>query len=229
MNGIAAVFFDVGGPVYDDETFVVAVLGALDEMRGAKGLPPTDRQAFRRVYDQIRQDQKGSLRSALASTFLGDVTAREELSQRTNRRWVQPRSALFADVLPCLRALAGRVTIGVIANQPVQVQYSLRRDGVAAYVDVWGLSGLVELSKPDPRIFEWALQQAGVSAASAIHVGNRLDTDVRPAKALGMRTVWVLRGEAPTAPTAEQLAEPDWVVRDLDGLSDLVLSEAARR
>ena len=40
-------------------------------------------------------------------------------------------------------------------------------------------------------------------------VGDRLDYDVRPAKAAGMRAVWVLRGEAPDDPTPEQLAEAD--------------------
>jgi FMN phosphatase YigB (HAD superfamily) len=40
-------------------------------------------------------------------------------------------------------------------------------------------------------------------------VGNRLDTDVRGAHRVGLRTVWVLRGEAPPNPTPEQLDEPD--------------------
>jgi FMN phosphatase YigB (HAD superfamily) len=48
--------------------------------------------------------------------------------------------------------------------------------------------------------------------------GDRLDYDVRPAQAVGMRTVWVLRGEAPDDPTPEQLAEPDAAVRSLADL-----------
>ena len=46
-------------------------------------------------------------------------------------------------------------------------------------------------------------------------VGDRLDYDVRPARAAGMRAVWVLRGEAPDDPTAEQLAEADAAIHDL--------------
>jgi putative hydrolase of the HAD superfamily len=56
-----------------------------------------------------------------------------------------------------------------------------------------------------------------------VHIGNRLDTDVRPAAALGLGTVWVLRGEAPDSPTAEQLAEPDLAVPDLTGLAGVLL------
>ena len=49
-------------------------------------------------------------------------------------------------------------------------------------------------------------------------VGDRLDYDMRPAKAAGMRAVWVLRGEAPDDPTPEQLAEADAAIRGLDEL-----------
>jgi FMN phosphatase YigB (HAD superfamily) len=38
---------------------------------------------------------------------------------------------------------------------------------------------------------------------------------MRPAMASGMRTVWVLRGEAPDDPTLEQLREPDAAIRSL--------------
>ena len=44
-------------------------------------------------------------------------------------------------------------------------------------------------------------------------VGDRLDYDVRPAKRVGMRAIWMLRGEAPDEPTPEQLAEADGAVR----------------
>ena len=32
-------------------------------------------------------------------------------------------------------------------------------------------------------------------------VGDRLDYDVRPARRVGMRAIWMLRGEAPDEPT----------------------------
>jgi FMN phosphatase YigB (HAD superfamily) len=94
---------------------------------------------------------------------------------------------------------------------------------VAPFVDVWGVSAIVGYEKPSPELFTWCLEQAGCTPGQAIHVGNRLDTDVRPAAALGLGTVWVLRGEAPNEPTPKQLAEPDLAVRDLGGLADVLL------
>jgi FMN phosphatase YigB (HAD superfamily) len=81
--------------------------------------------------------------------------------------------------------------------------------------DVIALSEEVGVAKPDPGIFEYALGEAGVPAARAVHVGNRLDTDVRAARRVGLRAVWVLRGEAPPRPTPEQLAEADVAIASL--------------
>ena len=120
----------------------------------------------------------------------------------------------------------GRVRTGVLANQEAAVVDALTRDGVAPFIDIWGVSALVGYEKPSPEFFGWALDRAGTDAAHAVHIGNRLDTDVRPAAALGLGTVWVLRGEAPDEPTPDQLAEPDLVVDGLDGLAEILLERA---
>jgi putative hydrolase of the HAD superfamily len=224
---LRAVFLDVGGPLYDDENFVAAVLQALDELRAEQGRGAADRVQVRRVYDEVRARQGGSLRAALAAEFLGDPGLRGELHARTRRFWVHPPGTLYPDALPLLAALAGRVVVGVLANQEAGVVDALARDGVAPFVDVWGVSALVGHEKPSAALFGWCLEQAGCMPGQAVHVGNRLDTDVRPAAALGLGTVWVLRGEAPDAPSPEQLAEPDLVVRDLSGLADVLLPLAA--
>jgi putative hydrolase of the HAD superfamily len=220
---LRAVFLDVGGPVYDDANYVAAVLRALDELRAEQGRGPVDRGTVTRVYDGVRARQGGSLRTALATELLGDPELRGELHERTRRHWTHPPGTLYPDVLPLLQALAGRVAIGVLANQEAGVVDALTRDGVAPFIDVWGISAIVGYEKPSRELFTWCLAQAGCAAEESVHVGNRLDTDVRPAAALGLGTVWVLRGEAPDEPTAEQRAEPDLTVPDLTGLADLLL------
>lgn len=219
MPELRAVFCDVGGPIYDDENFVTAVLTALDELRAEGGSGPVPRAEFRELYDASRAAQGVSLRGALAERFLGDRARRAELHDRTRTHWVHPAGTMYADVLPFLRELDGRVRVGILANQEESVIRSLERDGVAPFIDVWGVSAVVGHEKPSPELFHWALDQAGVRPEEAVHIGNRLDTDVRPAAALGLRTVWVLRGEAPDHPTPEQLAEPDIAVAGLDGLA----------
>lgn len=225
-NGL--VLLDVGGPIYDDAAYRDALLRATRELvaeragvpagaAGPTGAELLSESEFQEVYDRQRQAQAGSLRTAVAEHFLTPQD-RGELSERANSYWVYPPSALYPDVLPALREIATSHRVAVVANQRSLVLDALRRDGVAEHVDIWAISEVVGAEKPDPAIFEHALREAGEEPANAVHVGNRLDTDVRGAHRVGIRTVWVLRGEAPPEPTPEQLAEPNAVISGLDEL-----------
>lgn len=57
-------------------------------------------------------------------------------------------------------------------------------------------SAEIGYAKPDMRIFERALDMVGCRAAESMMVGDRLDNDIAPAKALGMKTVWMKNGLA---------------------------------
>ncbi|WP_370591350.1 HAD family hydrolase [Saccharopolyspora montiporae] len=219
---IELVLLDVGGPIYDDAAYRDALLAAVRELVAENG-GAVDDDEFQRIYDERRQAQGGSLRTAVAERFL-TAQDRQRLSDRAESYWEYPPTALHPDVLPALRQLAGRFRIAIVANQRAVVVDALRRDGVAAHVDIWAISEVVGAEKPDPEIFRYALREAGVSASNAVHVGNRLDTDVRGAQRVGVRTVWVVRGEAPPRPTAEQLAEPDIAI---DSLAELPAALAA--
>jgi putative hydrolase of the HAD superfamily len=214
----SAIFLDIGGPIYDDANFVRAVARALDELREERGLGPVPIEEIQPIYDSMRDRQSGSIRTELSREFLGDEGARGELSARTKQYWTHPVGTLMPDVIPFLEKVGGRSIVGVIANQEAGVVDDLRRDGVAPYIKVWGVSALVGMEKPSVELFRWALAEAGVDAVNAVHIGNRLDTDVRPARAAGLGTVWVMRGEAPADPTAEQRAEPDLSVPSLVAL-----------
>jgi HAD superfamily hydrolase (TIGR01493 family) len=210
---IDLVLLDIGGPIYDDATYRDALLRATRELAAERG-ERIDDADFLKLYDEHRQKQCGSLRTAVAERFLtGDD--RQRLSDWADRYWEYPPSALYPDVLPTLRALKERFRIAVVANQRAAVIDALRRDGIASYIDIWAISEMVGAQKPDPVIFRYALDEAGVDPKHAVHVGNRLDTDVRGADRVGLRTVWVLRGEAPPNPTPEQLDEPDAAVSSL--------------
>jgi putative hydrolase of the HAD superfamily len=121
-------------------------------------------------------------------------------------------------VLPCLEKLRGAYRLGVIANQPGDVRTAMRRDGLEPFFEVWGVSDELGVGKPDPALFELAVKAAGVAPGASVMVGDRLDYDMRPAGRVGMRTVWMLRGEAPDDPTPEQLTETDAAVGSLDEL-----------
>jgi putative hydrolase of the HAD superfamily len=217
------VFLDIGGVLYDDRVYAEAWRRALREA----GAEFTDGE-FDAEYADARREQSRSFRRRLAQRFVGPHADLQHLELLASRHWHYPPSALHDDARAALEALrdAG-YRLGVIANQPTAVRDALQRDGLVPFFEVWGVSDDLGLQKPDPALFVHALKTAEVDPVRAVMVGDRLDYDVRPAKEAGMRTIWVLRGEAPDEPTAEQLAETDAAVRNLTELAGAVEHLAA--
>jgi putative hydrolase of the HAD superfamily len=209
---IDLVLFDLGGTIYDDETYTRALLRAVHQIN-----PGMKEEDFWAVYDGERGRSSGSLRTAIANRFVPGAD-RAKLVALAKRYWEYPVSSLYPDVKPTLTALALKFKLGLVANSGEAALQALRRDGLDDLFDVVVLADVVGIEKPNEKIFQYALDKAGVPASRAVHVGNRLDSDIRPAKRLGLRTVWILRGDAPPAPTLEQLAEPDAVVISLIGV-----------
>jgi HAD superfamily hydrolase (TIGR01549 family) len=207
---LEVVFLDVGGPLYDEGPYYHSILRALREM----GADVSD-QAYEAAYERCRDEQDGSFRRKLALAFLGPSADVAELTARAAKYWRYTAASLQDDVRPCLEILRERYRLGVIANQLASVREAMRRDRIENYFEVWAVSEELGVEKPDPRIFEFALQRARTSADRTAMVGDRLDYDVLPAARVGIRTVWMLRGEAPRDPTPEQLSIPDTAIRTL--------------
>ena len=127
------------------------------------------------------------------------------------------RIRLFDDVRPTLESLAGKYSLGMISNGN-------------SYPESFGLEELVSfrvyaqdhggIEKPDPRIFRFALAEAGCAPDQLLHVGDSLETDVAGARAVGARSVWLNRdGKKPDAEV-----EPDWEIRSLREMVELHLN-----
>lgn len=219
-GSIDFVFLDIGGVLYDDRVYAEALRLALREIGAV-----FDDADYDTEYAAARAAQNGSFRRRLATRFVGPSVDIDELERIASKHWQYPPGGLHTDAVPCLESLreAG-YRLGVIANQPTSVRTALERDGLVTYFEVWGVSDDLGIRKPDPALFVHALQTADVAPDRSVMVGDRLDYDVMPAQQAGMRTVWVLRGEAPDEPTPDQLAIPDVAVQDLTELPAAVAS-----
>lgn len=100
---------------------------------------------------------------------------------------------LYADALECVAAVrrAG-LTVGVAGNQPATVGRVLAAAGLDA--DFVASSAVWGVAEPDPAFFVRLIAEAHVPAERILYVGDRLDNDVLPARAVGMRTVFIRRG-----------------------------------
>ena len=100
---------------------------------------------------------------------------------------------LYPDALPALDGLrSAGYRVAIVANQPAARTRELAAIGVEA--EVVAMSEEMDVSKPDSAFFERVLDLVGAEAAAVAYVGDRVDNDVVPAIAAGMRAVWIRRG-----------------------------------
>jgi len=97
------------------------------------------------------------------------------------------RVELYAEALGVLEHLSQHYTLGALTNGNADIY----KTDAAEYFDFAFLAQDIGASKPHPDMFHAALSQAGVPAGQVVHVGDDPDHDVRGAREVGMRTVWV--------------------------------------
>jgi len=81
--------------------------------------------------------------------------------------------------------------LAIVANQPCETMKVLERFDIDRFVDVIILDSMIGVSKPDLAIYRHASERLGRPLESSIMIGDRLDNDIFPAKALGLATAWI--------------------------------------
>ena len=109
------------------------------------------------------------------------------IHEKTNL-WCKVPDGLGA-ALDAIRALG--VKVAIISNSEGMLDRLFTDLGVLRHFDLVVDSGRVGVEKPDPRIFQIALERFGVPASGALHLGDMFATDVLGARAAGIRTALI--------------------------------------
>lgn len=122
---------------------------------------------------------------------------------------------------PCadklLNVLLSRHKLGLISNftyAPV-IYSALRRLDINRYFDVVSVSEAVNWRKPHLKIFEETLQKLGANAERTIYVGDSPLEDIKGAKTLGMKTIFVPSQFYSLEFLHKSQQKPDFIVKDL--------------
>jgi putative hydrolase of the HAD superfamily len=132
---------------------------------------------------------------------------------------------LRRDVKETLEVLSKRYRLATLSNNTSQIREVLRDYRVDRYFSIIGISEAVGYAKPDPRFFQYVLDEAGCRSDEAMMVGDRIDADIIPARAMGMRTAWVrvgLYGLESPEPVSD-IETPDLAVDSLAHLAAVLL------
>jgi putative hydrolase of the HAD superfamily len=221
-----AVLFDVGGPLDLEFAWEIAVDGAIASACGLEGIrvdPAMIDEASEAAVAAFAPDAYAHMVETLCGS---DPQAIERVRQRV--RAMTGSLDVFQlrpEIDGLLRRLRDRgLRLGIVANQPQTARERLARAGIGDLFDYQGLSGFTGFRKPDPRAFQAAAEALAVRPAACIMVGDRIDNDIAPAKALGMAAILFRSGRHRRQRPRTSAEEPDAVVTDVLGLEEAVLT-----
>ena len=145
--------------------------------RGRLDLVRARREIVGRAFDAIACERPEVV-NALADAF----TARREA-----------RIVPFVGAIETLHELRRRGSrLGLVTNGEQKFQRAkIARFALEPLFDVIVIEQEFGTGKPDPRVFEHALGSLNAMPEETWMVGDNLEADIRPARELGLHTVWV--------------------------------------
>ena len=205
----AAVFFDAGETLVHPSPTFPDLFATILRREGHEVDPETIRSRTHVVFDRFRlaaenhelwttsPERSRRFWHDVYAIFLRDLGIPDGngLVDVVYREFTDVANyALFEDVPPVLDHLreAGLV-LGVVSNFEAWLERLLEVLGVRPSFDVRVISGVEGIEKPDPRIFELAMERAGVEPSASVYVGDNPELDIAPALALGMFPVLIDR------------------------------------
>ena len=125
--------------------------------------------------------------------------------------YLASHNTLFDNAIPVLEYLQQKYSMHIITNGFEEVQHrKLHNSNLLPFFDQVITSEKVGVKKPNPEIFEYALDIAGASIAESIMIGDNFEADILGAKNVGMEVIFCrFNGEIATeeVPTIESLIE----------------------
>lgn len=202
-----AVLFDVGGPIDMEFAYEIAVEGAIAAACGMEGIR-LDQAAIDEASERAVESFALDAHARMVETLCGDPRTVERVRQRVhamvaNLDVFQLRPGID-DLLRKLGKLDLR--LGLVTGQPERLRETLDRAGIADLFEQLGSS---------PAGVAKAL---GVAPTECILVGDRLDADIAPAKALGMVTIRFRTGRHRRQKPRSAAETPDLEVTDVQEL-----------
>lgn len=107
---------------------------------------------------------------------------------------IREKRRLCPGAMTLLEHLHTKYPICIVSNGFPEVQYSkLKHSGLEPYIEQVVLSDEVGYNKPNPKIFEHALDLMGYQAKEAVMIGDSWLSDIEGANNAGIDSIWYNR------------------------------------
>jgi len=232
LNSIRWLFIDIGGPIVNDDPAVLYVFDRLKQILIDRGESFTETD-FASAQLAVLRSGTLSITSPMLQCLTGTTECEDEVKGLLARELSQvgyddfkALNPLRRGVKETLEVLSKRYRLATLSNNTSQIREVLRDYRVDRYFSIIGISESVGYAKPDPRFFQYVLDEAGCRSDEVMMVGDRIDADIVPARAMGMYTAWVragLYGRDSPEPVSD-IETPDLTVESLPHLAAMLLA-----
>ena len=139
------------------------------------------------IWRSVIEDHQTDFTRALPAAKLEQIPlSLAELARGVSRR----RLGLYPYVREVLDVLRERYPLAVVTDaQSAYARSELHKVGLLGYFDPIVVSGDHGYRKPDPRLFQLALDGMAVAAENTLYVGNDMYRDIYGAREAGLTTV----------------------------------------
>ncbi len=208
FEDVDTIFFDVGNTLVSiDFDWISEELAKRDVVAAPQSLRRAEAAARPKVSDWIANRADKETQETFTFYF-GLVLQELEVARELGAEGIQDlareltpvlrgpglTARLWSWMLPgvpeALEAMqAGGLQLAVVSNSDGSVERSLVASGLRDYFAAVLDSHIVGHEKPDPRIFQKALEVCGADPARTVHVGDLYAADVVGARAAGVHPV----------------------------------------
>jgi HAD superfamily hydrolase (TIGR01549 family) len=196
-QALRAVLFDAGNTLLflDYARMAVGVSTTLGVLLSGAELASHASEAAQ-AMERAGTDQERATAYLEALFLLGGIPAARLGEVRACLKRMHEERHLWGSVPESTRTALARLKgggflLGVVSNSEGRVEEALEAAGLREYFDVVVDSGVLGIEKPDPRIFQAALQALRVAPEEALYVGDLYEIDVLGAQSAGIEAVLI--------------------------------------
>lgn len=120
-----------------------------------------------------------------------------------------------------LKSLHQNYQLALVSNFYGNINTVLNELSIHQYFNSIVDSFDVNVRKPDPKIFQIAIDELGIMPYESVVIGDSYDRDIVPAKILGCKTIW-LKGKSWT--DAKDISSADKIISSISGLKNVINS-----
>lgn len=176
------------------ETYEFTRMIGINPFEGLWGQFMDDHDEFRKMKELVPNYRNEAWTKGLKKLGIDDEQFGQELAEKfpVFRR---QNPFLYEETIDVLSQLKGSYKLLLLTNGSPNLQ-TIKLDITSELIPFFDhiiISGNFGRGKPDPSIFEHALEKLDVNKTSAIMVGDNLMTDILGASRVGIKSVWINR------------------------------------